>query len=154
VCKVAICRQAEKTSTLMEQPYIRIRGLSHHFGKNEVLRDLDLDILRSETLVILGTSGAGKSVLLKHLAGLLRPTHGSIQIDGLDIANLDERSLGPVRRNMGVLFQGGALFDSLTVAENVAFPLRESAFAFINICVTSSCVGNTCFAKLTMFNLR
>ena len=113
----------------MEQPYIRIRGLSHHFGKNEVLRDLDLDILRSETLVILGTSGAGKSVLLKHLAGLLRPTHGSIQIDGLDIANLDERSLGPVRRNMGVLFQGGALFDSLTVAENVAFPLRESAFA-------------------------
>ena len=110
----------------MDQPYIRIRGLIHHFGENEVLRGLDLDIFRGETLAIIGGSGGGKSVLLKHLAGLLKPVHGSIQVDGLEIANLDERALGPVRRQMGILFQGGALFDSLTVAENVAFPLRES----------------------------
>ncbi len=113
----------------MDQPYIRIRGLTHHFGENEVLRELDLDIFRGETMAILGGSGGGKSVLLKQLAGLLRPTQGSIQVDGQEIANLDERALGPVRRKMGILFQGGALFDSLTVAENVAFPLRESGDA-------------------------
>jgi phospholipid/cholesterol/gamma-HCH transport system ATP-binding protein len=109
----------------MPEPYIRIRGLTQSFGENEVLRGIDLDIFQGETLVILGGSGGGKSVLLKHLPGLLRPTHGSIRVGGIEISNLKERALGPIRRQMGVLFQGGALFDSFTVAENVAFPLRE-----------------------------
>lgn len=109
----------------MPDPYIRIRGLTQRFGDNEVLRGIDLEIFRGETLVILGSSGGGKSVFLKHLPGLLRPTSGSICVDGVEISKLEERALGPIRRQMGVLFQGGALFDSFTVAENVAFPLRE-----------------------------
>jgi phospholipid/cholesterol/gamma-HCH transport system ATP-binding protein len=107
-------------------PFIRIRGLTQRFGSNEVLRGIDLDIFHGETLAILGGSGCGKSVLIKHLPGLLRPTGGSITVDGVEITGLRERQLGPIRKQMGVLFQGGALFDSLTVAGNVAFPLRES----------------------------
>lgn len=110
----------------MADPYISIRGLKQHFGENEVLCGVDLDIFRGETLVILGGSGGGKSVLLKHLPGLLRATAGSITVDGQEICQLKERALGAIRRQMGVMFQGGALFDSLTVAENVAFPLRET----------------------------
>lgn len=110
----------------MADPYISIRGLTQRFGDNEVLRGIDMDIIRGETLVILGSSGGGKSVLLKHLPGLLRPTGGSIRVDGVEISGLKDRGLGPIRRQMGVMFQGGALFDSFTVAENVAFPLRES----------------------------
>lgn len=113
----------------MTEPYIRIRGLRHRFGSNEVLRGLDLDIFRGETLVILGGSGGGKSVLLKHLPGLLRPAAGTITVDGVEISQLQDRGLGPIRRQMGVMFQGGALFDSFTVAENVAFPLRESGLS-------------------------
>lgn len=108
-----------------EKPFIRIRGLTQSFGENRVLRGIDLDIYHGETLTILGGSGCGKSVLLKHLPGLLRPETGSITVDDVEIATLQERELGPIRRKMGVLFQGGALFDSLTVAGNVAFPLRE-----------------------------
>ena len=107
------------------EPFIRIRGLTQRFGDNEVLRGIDLDVFRGETLAILGGSGCGKSVLIKHLPGLLRPTGGSITVDGVEITTLGERHLGPVRKQMGVLFQGGALFDSLTVGGNVAFPLRE-----------------------------
>lgn len=110
----------------MAEPFIRIRDLKQHFGDNEVLRGIDLDIFRGETLVILGGSGGGKSVLLKHLPGLLRPASGSVQVDGVEISQMKERALGKIRRQMGVMFQGGALFDSFTVAENVAFPLRES----------------------------
>lgn len=109
----------------MPDPYISIRGLKQRFGENEVLRGIDLDIYRGETLVILGGSGGGKSVLLKHLPGLLRATAGIIIVDGEEICKLKERELGKIRRQMGVMFQGGALFDSFTVAENVAFPLRE-----------------------------
>lgn len=108
------------------KPFIRIRGLTQSFGANHVLRGIDLDIFHGETLAILGGSGCGKSVLIKHLPGLLRPTGGSITVDGVEISHLGEREFGPIRRQMGVLFQGGALFDSLTVAGNVSFPLREA----------------------------
>lgn len=108
------------------EPFIRIRGLTQGFGDKQVLRGVDLDVYHGETLVILGGSGCGKSVLIKHLPGLLQPTGGSITVDGVEITGLRERQLGPIRRQMGVLFQGGALFDSLTVAGNVAFPLREA----------------------------
>ena len=110
------------------EPFIRIRGLTQKFGSNDVLRGVDLDVFRGETLVILGGSGCGKSVLIKHLPGLLQPTGGSITVDGVEITGLPERKLGPIRKKMGVLFQGGALFDSLTVAGNVAFPLREAGW--------------------------
>jgi phospholipid/cholesterol/gamma-HCH transport system ATP-binding protein len=106
-------------------PFIQVRELRKSFGQQEVLRGLNLEIGRGETWVLLGGSGAGKSVLLKHLLGLLRPDSGQVIIEGNDLTGHNERQLGSVRRRIGMLFQGGALFDSLTVAENVAFPLRE-----------------------------
>lgn len=110
------------------EPFIRICGLTQSFGTKQILRGVDLDVFHGETLAILGGSGCGKSVLIKHLPGLLRPTGGTITIHGVEITKLRERELGPIRKQMGVLFQGGALFDSLTLGENVAFPLRESAW--------------------------
>lgn len=109
-----------------DAPFIRVRNLEHAFGSHQVLRGIDLEIYRGETLVLLGGSGAGKSVLLKLLPGLLCPTAGTIHIENTEIACLSERQLVPIRRKVGMMFQGGALFDSMTVAENVAFPLRES----------------------------
>ena len=110
----------------MGEPFIRVRGLEQKFGSQQVLRGVDLDIFRGETLVLLGGSGGGKSVLLKHLPGLLRPWKGTVEVDGDDISLLDERQLAPYRRKVGIMFQNGALFDSMSVEENVAFPLREA----------------------------
>ncbi len=109
----------------MADPFIRVRGLEQKFGSQVVLRGVDLDVIRGETLALLGGSGGGKSVLLKHLPGLLRPWKGTVEVDGEDISSLNERDLAPYRRKVGIMFQGGALFDSMTVGENVAFPLRE-----------------------------
>jgi len=111
----------------MKTPYIRIKNLHQSFGAREVLRGIDLDIYRGETLVILGASGCGKSVLAKHLPGLLRPLEGEIWVGDVDITKLREREMGPIRHQIGMMFQGGALFDSFTVFENVAFPLREES---------------------------
>ncbi|MEI7962486.1 MAG: ABC transporter ATP-binding protein [Verrucomicrobiota bacterium] len=104
---------------------IEVRDLRQTIGTQEILRGVNIDIPRGETLVLLGQSGGGKSVFLRHLIGLMRPLSGSIKIEGEEIAHLDERQLEPVRRKIGMLFQDGALFDSMTVYENVAFPLRE-----------------------------
>lgn len=104
---------------------IEVRGLRQAFGGQEILRGVDLDIPRGKTLVLLGQSGGGKSVFLRHLIGLLKPISGSIRVEGEEIAGLDERELEPVRRKIGMLFQDGALFDSMTVSENISFPLRE-----------------------------
>jgi phospholipid/cholesterol/gamma-HCH transport system ATP-binding protein len=104
---------------------IAIRDLRIAFGRLEVLRGIDLEVRRGETLCVLGGSGCGKSVMLKCIAGLLRPSAGSIRIDGEEIVGLDERDLVRVRRKIGFVFQNSALFDSLTVFENVAFPIRE-----------------------------
>jgi len=103
---------------------IGIRGIKKSFGENEVLDGLDLEIRDGETLTIIGGSGCGKSVLLKCMIGLLRPDSGSVEIDGKDITQLKEKQLAAVQAKFGMLFQGAALFDSLTVAENVAFGLR------------------------------
>lgn len=105
--------------------FIEVRDLRQTIGTQEILRGVNIDIPRGETLVLLGQSGGGKSVFLRHLIGLMRPLSGSIKIEGEEIARLDERQLEPVRRKIGMLFQDGALFDSMTVYENVAFPLRE-----------------------------
>jgi phospholipid/cholesterol/gamma-HCH transport system ATP-binding protein len=106
---------------------IEIRGLSKRLGRKQVLKDLDLDVRTGETLVVLGPSGTGKSVLLKHIIGLIRPDAGSIRIDGEEIVGASEKDLDRVRRRFGMLFQGAALFDSMNVGENVALPMREHA---------------------------
>lgn len=105
---------------------VSVRGLTKVIGNQEILRGVDLEVAAGETLVIIGRSGGGKSVLLKHLIGLLLPTSGDIRIAGQSIIGLSERQLAPIRKKVGILFQGGALFDSMTVEQNVAFPLREA----------------------------
>ncbi len=106
---------------------IRVRGLQKRFGAQAVLRGLDLDIATGEIIVVIGRSGGGKSVLLKHLIGLLRPDAGTVVVDGVEITRLRGRDLDRVRDRYGVVFQGGALFDSMSVYDNVAFPLREKS---------------------------
>lgn len=108
-----------------QEPLIRCEDLHKSFDGLRVLVGLELEVLGGETLVIIGESGCGKSVLLKHLIGLLRPERGHVYFSGTDITQLSERDLIPIRTRFGMLFQGSALFDSLTVGENVAFPLRE-----------------------------
>jgi phospholipid/cholesterol/gamma-HCH transport system ATP-binding protein len=104
---------------------IKLVDLHKSFGRQKVLDGLDLDIEEGKTTVIIGRSGGGKSVLLKHIIGLLRPEKGQILIDGTDITKLNDRALNEIRKKFGMLFQEAALFDSMTVGENVAFPLRE-----------------------------
>ncbi|MGI8820380.1 MAG: ABC transporter ATP-binding protein [Chthoniobacterales bacterium] len=105
---------------------IAVRGVTKSIGPQEILRGVDLGVAKGETLVIIGRSGGGKSVLLKHLVGLMHPDAGEIWIDGENIIGLGERKLAAIRRKVGILFQSGALFDSMTVEQNIAFPLREA----------------------------
>lgn len=104
---------------------IEVRNLQKSFGAQRVLEDVNLRIEKGESVVIIGRSGGGKSVLLKHLIGLLMPDAGEVLIDGQNIVGMNERQLLPVRHNFGMLFQGAALFDSMTVGENIAFALRR-----------------------------
>jgi phospholipid/cholesterol/gamma-HCH transport system ATP-binding protein len=104
---------------------IQIRGLEKSFGSNKVLKRVDLDISTGETMTIIGGSGTGKSVLLKHIVGLMKPDAGTVTVDGVEISRLDEDELFDVRKRFGYLFQGAALFDSLTVGENVAFGIHN-----------------------------
>ena len=105
---------------------IAVRSLVKRIGAQEVLRGVELEVARGETLAIIGRSGGGKSVLLKHLIGLMRPDAGEIWIEGQNIISMTERQLATIRQKVGILFQGSALFDSMTVEENIAFPLREA----------------------------
>jgi len=107
------------------EPVIRVRGLVAHYGDTEILHGIDLAVQPREIMVIMGGSGSGKSTLLRHLLGLEQPTRGSIEILGHDISTLGWVELHRLRRQIGVSFQGGALFNALTVAENAEFPLRE-----------------------------
>lgn len=104
---------------------ISFHGISRAFGDKVVLDRVDLDVLAGEVLVILGGSGTGKSVALRQMNGLDHPDSGTVVVGGTDITRLTEEELVPVRRKVGMLFQGGALFDSMTVFENIAFPLWE-----------------------------
>jgi phospholipid/cholesterol/gamma-HCH transport system ATP-binding protein len=104
---------------------IELRNVSKRFGRLIVLRDVTLKIEAGQSIVIIGASGSGKSVMLKHIVGLLRPDSGEVWFDGERIDSLPEKRLSELRQNFGFLFQMGALFDSLTVADNVAFPLVE-----------------------------
>ena len=109
-----------------EQPFIELRGVHKKLGWQEILRGVDLKIYRGETLVIIGPSGEGKTVMMKHVIGLMKPDQGQVIVDGIHIENLRERQLAPIRQKVSMMFQNAALFDSMTVAENVAFPLIES----------------------------
>ena len=104
---------------------IEVRKLSKSFGDRPVLREVDLSVEEGRTLVVLGRSGCGKSVVLRHLIGLMQPDSGEVLVDGEDIIGLPERKLITVRRKIGMLFQSAALFDSMSVEGNLAFPLRE-----------------------------
>ena len=106
-------------------PIVRVRGLIVRYGEREVLSGVDLDVHRGETMVIIGPSGCGKSTLLRQLEGLDRPAAGSVEIAGIDIVKAPRRDLMRVRRLMGVSFQSAAMFNSMTVGDNVALPLRE-----------------------------
>src|SRR5574337_2181708 len=104
---------------------IQLIDLYKSFEQQQVLKGVNLTIPRGQVTAIIGRSGGGKSVLLKHLIGLMRPDSGQVLVDGTDLGPLRGKALDQVREKFGVLFQGGALFDSLTVFDNVAFPLRE-----------------------------
>ncbi|MBU6221118.1 MAG: ABC transporter ATP-binding protein [Planctomycetes bacterium] len=108
-----------------EQPLLSVDGVSVRFGAHEVLRDIDLEIPAGQTLVVLGESGCGKTVLLKTLIGLVRPTRGSVRFEGRPLDGLSDHELAQLRTRYGFVFQNAALFDSLTIADNIAFPLRE-----------------------------
>jgi phospholipid/cholesterol/gamma-HCH transport system ATP-binding protein len=109
----------------LPESVIRLHDVWKRLGSKDVLRGVALDVNRGESVVIIGRSGTGKSVILKHIVGLLRPDRGEVRVDGIEVPSLSERDLLELRERMGMLFQGGALFDSLSVGENVGLPLRE-----------------------------
>jgi len=111
--------------TSSRDPIVRLDHVSKSFGTHRVLDDVTLDIPKGTAFVLLGRSGTGKSVALRHIIGLMRPDAGRILIEGRDIGPLDARGLTEVRKHIGFLFQNAALFDSMTVGENAAFPLRR-----------------------------
>ena len=109
----------------MADPVIKIKNLVKRFGDRAVLDGIDIAIPEGKITVIMGGSGCGKSTLLRHLIGLHQPTSGEVWVDGRNIAGLDEKGMNEVRKKFGMLFQGSALFNSMTVGQNVAVPLKE-----------------------------
>ena len=109
----------------MAEPMIQLIEVHKSFNTNHVLRGVDLEIRKGETMVIIGGSGSGKSVILKHIIGLMQPDHGQVIVAGKDLGTLKERTLDELRKKFGMLFQGAALFDSLRVWENVGFAIRQ-----------------------------
>ncbi len=104
---------------------VRIKNLKKSFGTKQVLKGVNLDVVKGKTTVILGLSGGGKSTIIKHIVRLLKPDSGEVWVDGVDMAKADEETVFRMRKKIGYLFQSGALFDSMNVYENVSFPLRE-----------------------------
>ncbi|WP_395753129.1 ABC transporter ATP-binding protein [Prosthecobacter sp.] len=105
--------------------FIELRGVYKRFGSQEVLKGINLTLQHGETLCIIGPSGEGKTVMMKHIIGLIKPDRGEIYVDGVHVNRLKEREMAPIRKKVSMLFQGAALFDNLTVEQNVAFPLLE-----------------------------
>lgn len=113
------------SSTQTADPIIRLAGIEKSFGRQQVLKGVDLDIPEGTTTIIVGASGQGKSVIIKHMLGLIRPDRGKVMVYGEDLSKVSARRLKEIRTTFGVLFQNVALFDSMTVYDNVALPLRE-----------------------------
>lgn len=132
----------------MTEVHVRLENISKSFGTKHVLRGVDLDIRRGEIIYIIGKSGSGKSVTLKNITGLLKPDSGRILIDDLDVHALNDADLNTLRRKMGVLFQMAALFDSMSVFENVAFAPRRFTR------MSEAEIGNLVKEKLEMVGLR
>jgi phospholipid/cholesterol/gamma-HCH transport system ATP-binding protein len=126
---------------------IEIKNLKKSFGSKKVLKGVDLSIEQGKTTVIIGASGCGKSVLLKHIVGLLKPDEGNIIIDGDDITKMNEKEIYAIRKKFGFLFQSSALFDSMTVGENVGIALRE------NTLTSKEQINKTVTEKLGLVNL-
>src|SRR5580692_368672 len=141
-------RQSSSDARLGPRPMIEIRNLLKSFGKNQVLKGVSLTIFEGSTTVNLGGSGSGKTVLMKHMIGLLRPDGGEVIIDGQRFDNLPEAARQVVRRKFGMVFQQAALFDSMTIFENVAFPLREHTD------FNEAKLRETVFQKLDQVGLR
>ncbi|MBU2526713.1 MAG: ATP-binding cassette domain-containing protein [Bacteroidetes bacterium] len=112
---------------IKEEPVLELKNLYKHFGNNKVLNGFNLQLYKGENLVVMGKSGSGKSVMIKCLVGLMQADGGSIRIKGQDITSLGQRELDLLRTEIGFLFQGSALYDSMTVRENLYFPLRRHA---------------------------
>lgn len=113
-------------ATPSDDAFIELRGVHKSFGKQEILCGIDLTLRHGETLCIIGPSGEGKTVTMKHIIGLIRPDSGDVYVAGMNVNRLREREMAPIRQKVSMLFQGAALFDRMTVEENVAFPLWES----------------------------
>jgi phospholipid/cholesterol/gamma-HCH transport system ATP-binding protein len=116
----------EKELTASAEPVVQIRNLYKSFGDRKVLEDLSMDLVERENLVILGKSGTGKSVLIKCMVGLLKPDSGSINVLGYDVPSLSRVELNELRLQVGFSFQGSALYDSMSVRENLEFPLKRN----------------------------
>lgn len=112
---------------LLRAPYIQFVHVSKAFDEAQVLNDVSFEIRRGEMVVVLGRSGVGKSVTLKHILGFIKPDAGEVFVDGREVSKMTEADLAEVRRHVTMVFQSGALFDSLTVGENVAYPMQERA---------------------------
>src|SRR5215472_12011119 len=114
-----------KQPVAQTETMVSLRNLRVSYGEREILHGIEFDVMRGETLVILGGSGSGKSTLLRALVGLERPSSGEIWLRGKNLAGISHQEMDEIRKKMGMSFQGGALFGSMTVGENVALPLRE-----------------------------
>jgi len=114
-----------KDANRTDEPVVRVVGLVKRFGDRTVLDGVDLEVYPGETMVVMGGSGCGKSTLLRHMIGSMWPDEGRVELFGQDLSDLSENELDALRRRFGILFQSGALFNSITVGENVALPLRE-----------------------------
>ncbi|MDP8208472.1 MAG: ATP-binding cassette domain-containing protein [Candidatus Electryonea clarkiae] len=132
---------------MTKNPLISIKNLTVRFGDNLVLDDISFDVYEGEIFVILGESGCGKTTLLRHMLGLLPPENGEVLIDGVNIVKADEKTRGKILKNVGVLFQSGALLKSLTLGENIALPLRETTK------LPKSLIDDVIRLKLGMVNL-
>ncbi len=127
---------------------IQFQNLHKRFGERQILKGIDLNIVRGKTTVILGVSGGGKSTIIKHIVGLLKPEEGGIIVDGTQIVGCSEKEMRAIRKEVGFLFQSGALFDSMNVFENVAFPLREHTK------MSEEEIHENVFSKLSMVGLK
>ena len=121
----SILNQLASSSPSTSRPILETRAMSLQFGRQVILNDISVKIQKGETVAIIGESGCGKTMFLKSLVGLLAPTAGSVIFDGQDINQLDDRDLTNLRKRFGFVFQNAALFDSMTISQNIAFPLRQ-----------------------------